>query len=220
MFILRRTAELLSGYLPAKTDFVVYCQPTELQLKLHKMLLQTPAVEQCLGGQNTAFQLKAIMHLRKICNSPALLSSDLRVGTRATDLGDLLNMQESNATGDTFLASVQNLIPARASVKQSGKLLVLEKMLLALVKTGEKIVLVSQFTQTLQILQGLLDSHGMAYCRLDGSTATTKRQEMVDKFNRAPATTVFAFLLSAKSGGCGLNLIGASRLILFDSDWK
>lgn len=220
MFILRRTASLLTGYLPAKTDFVVFCQPTDLQLTLRKALLAMPAVEQCLGGQNSAFQLKAIMHLRKICNSPGLLSTETKVNPHSRSVPSQLTGQDAGTIEDTFSATVQSLVSSRNAVKQSGKLLVLERLLLAIAETGEKVVIVSQFTQTLQILQNVLESHNMTYCRLDGSTATNKRQEIVDMFNRSPASRKFAFLLSAKSGGCGLNLIGASRLILFDSDWK
>ncbi|KAF9395289.1 helicase [Podila verticillata] len=82
--------------------------------------------------------------------------------------------------------------------------------------TSEKVVLVSNFTQTLDILEAICVKSQYAFYRLDGSTPIAKRQEYVDKFN-APT---FVFLLSAKSGGAGLNLIGASRLIMFDIDWN
>ena len=54
------------------------------------------------------------------------------------------------------------------------------------------------------------------YFRLDGTMTTTKRQKMVDEFNDPNNTEKFVFLLSSKAGGCGINLIGANRLILFD----
>lgn len=60
---------------------------------------------------------------------------------------------------------------------------------------------------------------GYATCRLDGSTPATQRAGIVEKFNR-PNSPIFVFLLSSKAGGVGLNLTGASRLILFDSDWN
>lgn len=218
MFILRRTSDLLTGYLPPKSEYVVFCKPTDLQVTLHERLLNTPAVEQCLGGHNSAFQLKGIMHLRKICNSPSLLSLENKVGTEVA--GERKSSYFQDSPVDGYLNTVQDLLKSRAAAKQSGKLLVLEKFLLELQKTGEKIVLVSQFTTTLTVIQDLLDAHNMTYCRLDGSTASNKRQSMVDQFNRLPAAKCFAFLLSTKSGGCGLNLIGASRLVLFDTDWK
>ena len=70
------------------------------------------------------------------------------------------------------------------------------------------------------MLSSLLTSLSMGYLRLDGSTPVGKRQELVDTFNRSPARDCFAFLLSAKAGGLGLNLVGASRLVLFDVDWN
>lgn len=220
MFILRRTASLLTGYLPPKTDFVVFCQPTDLQISLHKVLLAMPAVEQCLGGQNSAFQLKAIMYLRKISTRLHYFQQSFRYDFFPRQFSLLLINQDSGFTEDPFLTTIQALVTSRSPVKSSGKLLVLEKLLLEIAQTEEKVVIVSQFTQTLHIIQGLLEAHNMPYCRLDGTTASNKRQEIVDIFNRSPRVKKYVFLLSAKSGGCGLNLIGASRLILYDSDWK
>ncbi|CAN0476180.1 unnamed protein product, partial [Ectocarpus sp. 8 AP-2014] len=57
------------------------------------------------------------------------------------------------------------------------------------------------------------------FVRLDGSTGVSKRQKMVNAFNE-PGPQSFAFLLSSKAGGCGLNLIGGNRLVLFDPDWN
>jgi SNF2 family DNA or RNA helicase len=60
---------------------------------------------------------------------------------------------------------------------------------------------------------------GFPVIRLDGSTSAGKRQKLVDQFND-PAQDEFVFLLSSKAGGCGLNIIGANRLVLFDPDWN
>lgn len=86
--------------------------------------------------------------------------------------------------------------------------------------TDEKIVLVSNYTSTLDVLQNLVSSRGLTWLRLDGSTPADKRQQLVEKFNRTDNKAAFAFLLSAKAGGAGINLIGASRLVLFDLDWN
>lgn len=200
MFILRRSAEILSNFLPPKTELIVFCRPTELQLELHRKLLAIPDVADCLNGRDAAFQLQAITLLRKICNAPKMLT-----------MGDELGK---------FAQSVQSSIGNKPAVKQAGKLAVLERILVELSKSSEKVVIVSQFTQTLGVIQEMLAANNFTFTRLDGSTASTKRQTIVDTFNREPASRCFAFLLSAKSGGCGLNLIGASRLILYDSDWK
>ena len=79
-------------------------------------------------------------------------------------------------------------------------------------------VLISNSTQTLDIFERMLTQQRLTYRRLDGSMAAAKRQEVVDSFNSDPS--LFAFLLSSKAGGCGINLIGANRLVLFDPDWN
>ena len=61
----------------------------------------------------------------------------------------------------------------------------------------------------------LTPSHRYGFFRLDGSMTINKRQKLVDQFNN-PEGKEFIFLLSSKAGGCGINLIGANRLILFD----
>lgn len=65
----------------------------------------------------------------------------------------------------------------------------------------------------------LCDHYNYKYCRLDGSTPSSDRGQIVLTFNK-PASDIFIFLLSAKAGGTGLNLVGASRLVLFDNDWN
>ena len=80
-------------------------------------------------------------------------------------------------------------------------------------------MVVSNFSGTLDLLEKVCSADGLTYVRLDGSTATDKRQALVDRFN-SPTSGLSVFLLSARSGGVGLNLIGASRLILVDPDWN
>ena len=65
----------------------------------------------------------------------------------------------------------------------------------------------------------ILALRGYGFCRLDGSMAIKKRAKLVSQFND-PDSTDFVFMLSSKAGGCGLNLIGANRLIMFDPDWN
>ncbi len=85
--------------------------------------------------------------------------------------------------------------------------------------TNDKIVLISNYTQTLDLFEKLCRDRGYGSFRLDGTMAVAKRQKLVDKFND-PEGSEFVFLLSSKAGGCGLNLIGANRLVLFDPDWN
>ncbi|KAJ3092708.1 DNA repair and recombination protein rad54b [Quaeritorhiza haematococci] len=83
---------------------------------------------------------------------------------------------------------------------------------------SDKVVLVSSWTQ-INVFERLCERHTYSFLRLDGKTPVAKRQERVDAFNR-PGSNTFIFLLSSKAGGVGLNLVGASKLILFDIDWN
>ena len=104
--------------------------------------------------------------------------------------------------------------------EQSGKLATLACILMEMVATTtEKAILVSLSTSTLDLLAMLCDKHSISHCRLDGATPPATRQGIVDQFNSASSTTR-VFLLSSKAGGTGLNLVGASRLVLYDLDWN
>ena len=85
--------------------------------------------------------------------------------------------------------------------------------------TDDKVVLVSNYTQTLDLFEAMCVQEGWKCCKLDGSCNIKKRTKMVEEFND-PRGGLYCFLLSSKAGGCGLNLIGANRLVLFDPDWN
>ena len=119
----------------------------------------------------------------------------------------------------TLLGSITSRISGRGPAV-STKLAFLELLLQKVNESeDEKVVLVSDYTTTLDLMERLLTSKGYPYLRLDGSTPPAKRQGLVDN-NNSPAAKTFAFLLSAKAGGVGLDLVGASRLVLFDVDWN
>ncbi|KAK3733948.1 hypothetical protein QZH41_010769 [Actinostola sp. cb2023] len=111
--------------------------------------------------------------------------------------------------------NLKNLLP-----DLSGKMQVLD-LILAITKstTTDKVVLVSNYTQTLDIFEKLCRQRRYQYVRLDGTMSIKKRQKIVDSFND-PKGSDFIFMLSSKAGGCGLNLIGANRLVMFDPDWN
>jgi DNA repair and recombination protein RAD54B len=206
MFILRRTADILSKYLPPKTEYVILCNPTSVQASIYRHVLGSPIFQSALGNTEGAFSLLTV--LKKLCNSPSLLT---------TKAGD----DAPNATMEALLSTLTPSLRRQFSPSSSGKIRVLDQLLHNLqTTTSEKIVLVSNYTSTLNLLGILLTSLSLPFLRLDGSTPSAKRQSLVDEFNRAPASKSFAFLLSAKAGGTGLNLTGASRLVLFDVDWN
>ncbi|EFR04027.1 DNA repair and recombination protein RAD54 [Nannizzia gypsea CBS 118893] len=207
-FILRRTADILSKHLPPKTEYILFCNPTSAQRNVYQHVLASPLFQSVLKNSESALQLITI--LKKVCNSPSLLKPKLEDNGKAED-----------TSMSAFISSLQPNIHRCLVAGSSGKIRVLDQLLYNLQsKTTEKVVLVSNYTSTLNLLANLLTSLDLPFLRLDGSTPASKRQALVDDFNRSPPSSCFAFLLSAKAGGTGLNLIGASRLVLFDVDWN
>ncbi|KAK5164477.1 helicase [Saxophila tyrrhenica] len=212
MFILRRTAEILAKYLPPKTIYVVFCKPTNAQLSVYRSIVGSPTFNAALGS--SAVSLELINILKKVCNSPKLLLK--KADESAVP-------KKADESGSSTLQNVLHAIPQSLlrSPGASGKLQVLDTLLHRIrTTTQEKVVIVSNYTSTMDIIANLLNSLDYPYLRLDGTTAQNKRQELVDKFNRSSANNWFVFLLSAKAGGVGLNLIGASRMVLYDLDWN
>ncbi|OWB81823.1 ATPase activity protein [[Candida] boidinii] len=203
LFILRRTNSVMKLLLPPRTDLILSCPATPLQLHLFKLMQQTALFNKIIRDNRINDSLGLMTTFRKICNSPSLLTND---GLFA----ELCSGEDK-----------EKLRSELANKFTSGKIKVLLQLLKEIYKKGdEKVVLVSNFTQTLDVIQNILEGANIPFGRLDGSTNSKIRTDLVNKFNRSRSDEQFVFLLSAKSGGCGLNLIGASRLILFDNDWN
>ncbi|KAJ3307773.1 DNA-dependent ATPase protein rad54, partial [Gonapodya sp. JEL0774] len=211
-FMIRRTAELLTKYLPIKYEHVVFCRLTPAQLRLYKHYATSKAVKKLLDGSNTGTQpLKAITVLKKICNHPALLEEkDLQDLAEVLPEGFDPKGVQTELSGKMVLMVFDGLPP-------SATQLLLDRMLTMIRKTtDDKIVLISNYTQTLDLFERLCRLRRWSCLRLDGSMTVTKRGKLVEKLNDAENKQDFVFLLSSKAGGCGLNLIGANRLVLFD----
>ncbi|XP_064461716.1 lymphocyte-specific helicase-like [Ornithodoros turicata] len=132
-----------------------------------------------------------LMDLRKICSHPYLVRCPLEDG----------------------------LIPRdEALVEASGKLRLLDAMLLQLRKRGHKVLLFSQMTHMLDLLEEYCCLRNFQYCRLDGNTSAEDRVDQIRLFNED--SRKFIFLLSTRAGGLGLNLTAADTVVLFDSDWN
>jgi ATP-dependent DNA helicase len=149
------------------------------------------------------------MQLRKICNHPYLLI-DEQTDEQHRSLIDSCAWQESsNASND----QVQKLIGA------SGKFIMLHRLLSKLCIDGDhKVLVFSQFTKTLDILEEYLMLSNMDFCRLDGNVTLKDRQASIARFSND--SNVRVFLLSTRAGGLGLNLVAADTVILFDSDFN
>ncbi|XP_063229538.1 DNA repair and recombination protein RAD54-like isoform X2 [Bacillus rossius redtenbacheri] len=208
--LIRRTSSLLSKYLPVKVEQVVCIRMSPLQRDLYRQFISSDALRKTVTGQNegkvSLSALSSITSLKKLCNHPDLVYDKI----------------ESRSEG---FEKARELLPDKYDVKKvvpelSGKLMVLD-CLLAVVRTTttDKVVLVSNYTQTLDLFERLCRARNYPYVRLDGTMTIKKRAKVVERFND-PSSPDYIFMLSSKAGGCGLNLIGANRLVMFDPDWN
>ncbi|XP_071952084.1 DNA repair and recombination protein RAD54-like isoform X2 [Antedon mediterranea] len=204
--IIRRTASILSKYLPIKIEQVVCCRLTPLQSELYRRFVKSKSTEITSNGKVSVSSLSAITHLKKLCNDPSLIYEKCKIGKDGFE--GMLSLFPDNYNPNIVRPDL------------SGKILVLD-YILAMVKstTSDKVVLVSNYTQTLDLFERLSRLRGYIFVRLDGSMSIKKRAKIVEKFND-PRSPEYIFMLSSKAGGCGLNLIGANRLVMFDPDWN
>uniref|UniRef100_A0A182MLU3 DNA repair and recombination protein RAD54-like n=1 Tax=Anopheles culicifacies TaxID=139723 RepID=A0A182MLU3_9DIPT len=200
-FMLRRTQEVINQYLPDKHEVVVLCHPSELQTGLTHTALTFYENEK--SSSNAISPLQLITILKKICNHPSLVSV------------------QGKGDPESLVHVLSEQLPPwqRMGPSDSAKLGIVESLLEAMLAVQEKVVIVSYYGKTLDMIAGLCEHYNYKYCRLDGSTADPDRCKIVTAFNN-PASDCFILLLSAKAGGAGLNLIGASRLVLYDNDWN
>merc|ERR1711970_606771 len=103
--------------------------------------------------------------------------------------------------------------------RASGKFELLDRIFPKLKRSGHRILLFCQMTQLMTILEDFMAWRGYKYLRLDGTTKTEERGEMLREFN-SPDSEYFIFILSTRAGGLGLNLQTADTVIIFDSDWN
>uniref|UniRef100_A0AC35TG05 DNA helicase n=1 Tax=Rhabditophanes sp. KR3021 TaxID=114890 RepID=A0AC35TG05_9BILA len=141
--------------------------------------------------------LNILMELKKCCNHPYLFLKASLEAPRAQN-----GMYELNGL-----------------VRTSGKLIVLQKMLRKLFDQGNRVLIFSQMTRMLDILEDFCEGEGYIYERIDGSITGKLRQEAIDRFNKKGAKQ-FIFLLSTRAGGLGINLATADTVIIYDSDWN
>ncbi|KAF0684861.1 Aste57867_23206 [Aphanomyces stellatus] len=197
-FVLRRLKFDVVLDVPSKTEIVVYCPMTDLQAQYYKLIADkklAQALQAKHGKSNGATNTLRNMaiQLRKCCNHPYLFDEDVDAS--------------GNMTTDERL------------VEAAGKLVVMDSMLKQMIPKGHKVLIFSQMTRVLDILEDFLHLRRYKYCRLDGTTHFTERQQSMDAFNN-PDGGLQIFLLSTRAGGLGINLTGADTVILYDSDWN
>jgi superfamily II DNA/RNA helicase len=91
-------------------------------------------------------------------------------------------------------------------------------MLRRLKAEGHRVLLFTQMSKVLDVVETFLCFQGHTYMRLDGSTKIEMRQKLVERFNQDPK--VFVFISSTRAGGVGINLTGADTVVFYDSDWN
>eukprot|EP00899_Mesostigma_viride_P007949 jgi/Mesvir1/17155/Mv07580-RA.1 len=218
-FILRRTNELLSKHLPPKLVQVVCCRLSPLQKQLYTHFLKSTTVKAAVANAKPSKVLASITAMKKLCNHPKLIYDMIRSGaaSQAAGFEDCAQFFPEGMFERHRGAAPFSMVDA---CHLSGKMAVLGRMLDILRReTRDRIVLVSNYTQTLDLFTAFCRERGYPFLRLDGTTSVGKRQKLVKAFNDMTQDQ-FAFLLSSKAGGCGLNLIGGNRLVLFDPDWN
>jgi SWI/SNF-related matrix-associated actin-dependent regulator of chromatin subfamily A member 5 len=98
-------------------------------------------------------------------------------------------------------------------------MVLLSKLLGKLKERGNRVLIFSQMTRMLDILEDFCVMRQYQYCRIDGSTTYEDREDYIDAYNK-PDSTKFIFMLSTRAGGLGINLQTADTVILYDSDWN
>eukprot|EP00850_Spirogloea_muscicola_P004476 SM000019S05020 [mRNA] locus=s19:556386:566850:+ [translate_table: standard] len=191
--LLRRLKKDVLKEMPAKKELIVRVELSSTQKEYYKAVLTRNYEVLTRYGGHYAPLKNVVMELRKLCGHPSLLER----------------------TEWPF----NNEDAQRTFVEASGKLALLDRMMVKLKSQEHRVLIYSQFTRVLDLLEDWLYSKGWSYERIDGSVSGTERQVRIDRFN-APDSTRFCFLLSTRAGGLGINLATADTVIIYDSDWN
>ncbi|CAO1613123.1 unnamed protein product [Parajaminaea phylloscopi] len=223
LVVLRRTATILDGYLRPKSESVLFCAPTRLQLDLYRHILQSSQVKALTDGAGGA-ALPLITLLRQVCNSPELLLKHAEASSTSGTVAKAKGKRMPQSLACELLEDALDLFPTKRTVGDaalSGKLIALTRILGTIkAETDDKVVVVSTFTATLDVLEALCARLRYPVLRLDGTTKQDERQTLVNRFNTRPRSDSFVFLLSTRAGGVGLNLVGGNRLFLMEPEWN
>ncbi|XP_063056998.1 chromodomain-helicase-DNA-binding protein 1-like isoform X2 [Engraulis encrasicolus] len=188
-FLLRRVKAEVATELPKKTELVMFHGMSALQKKYYKAILMKDLDAFGVEQASRTRLLNILMQLRKCVDHPYLFDG---VEPEPFEMGEHL-------------------------VEASGKLLLLDSILAYLCTEGHRVLLFSQMTRMLDILQDYLEYRGYSYERLDGSVRGEERNLAIKNFS---TKDVFVFLLSTKAGGVGMNLTAADTVIFVDSDFN
>lgn len=194
-FLLRRVKADVEKSLLPKKEVNVYIGMSEMQVDWYKKILEKDidAVNGAGGKKESKTRLlNIVMQLRKCCNHPYLFDGAEPGPPYTTDEHLVFN---------------------------SAKMVMLDKLLKRMQAQGSRVLIFSQMSRVLDILEDYSVMRGYQYCRIDGSTAHEDRIAAIDEYNK-PESEKFLFLLTTRAGGLGINLTTADIVVLFDSDWN
>ncbi|XP_065211237.1 chromatin-remodeling complex ATPase chain Iswi [Planococcus citri] len=192
-FLLRRLKSEVEKKLKPKKEVKVYVGLSKMQREWYtKVLMKDIDIVNGAGRVEKMRLQNILMQLRKCTNHPYLFDGAEPGPPYTTD---------------------EHL------VYNCGKMVILDKLLPRLQEQGSRVLLFSQMTRMLDILEDYFFWRGYKYCRLDGGTSHDDRQRQIDEFN-APNSEKFIFILSTRAGGLGINLATADVVVIYDSDWN
>ncbi|KAF8441444.1 SNF2 family N-terminal domain-containing protein [Boletus edulis BED1] len=194
--MLRRLKRDVLTSLPTKSERILRVEMSTLQTHFYKNILTKnfQGLVKSANGNNNISLLNIAMELKKAANHPYLFDG----AENRTD-----NPEET----------------LKGLVMNSGKMVLLDKLLARLRQDGHRVLIFSQMVRMLDILSDYMSLRGYQHQRLDGMVASDARKRSIAHFN-APGSPDFAFLLSTRAGGLGINLETANTVIIFDSDWN
>lgn len=190
--MLRRLKADVEKGMPPKTEIKIFLPLSPMQAEWYRKVLMKDLSALGNGKVGSTSVQNIVMHLRKVCNHPYLF--------------------DGAEPGPPF-------VEGEHMITNSGKLSVMDKLLKRLKEGGHRVLVFTTMTRMLDILEDYCIYRNHKHCRLDGSTSTAEREEMMAAFN-APGSDYFLFMLSTRAGGLGINLYTADTVILYDSDWN
>ncbi|EEY63798.1 chromatin-remodeling complex ATPase chain, putative [Phytophthora infestans T30-4] len=193
-FMLRRLKADVEKSLPPKKETLLFVGMSEMQKALYKSLLlrDMNTIMGGTGGVSKSALQNIVMQLRKCCGHPYLFEG------------------QEDRTLDPLGEHV---------VENCGKMVLLDKLLTKLKQRGSRVLIFTQMTRVLDIMEDFCRMRLYDYCRIDGQTSYEDRESSIDEYNK-PNSSKFLFLLSTRAGGLGINLYTADVVILYDSDWN
>lgn len=194
-FMLRRVKSEVLDQLPEKVEKVLRCELSSWQKELYKQISMKAVAENSTVGNGFSQATNASRGLNNVV------------------------MQLRKVCNHPYLFSPLGYEINQDIIRSSGKLELLDKILPKFRAAGHRVLMFTQMTAVMTILEDYFAYRGFLSLRLDGSTPAEEREKRMYKFN-APDSPYFIFLLSTRAGGLGLNLTAANTVIIFDSDWN